>query len=342
VDDGEVTGLLGVVDRRLLTESAAAVLGRDCAAALALVRRVDEFGYNMRNFTQELIDYFRTLLLFRAVDNAAELVDLAAAEQADVAAQAAGADLGDLQRHLTILLKAESEMAASPFARLHLELALVKMSTMPPLVPVSTILERLKALEGAGGTPLVAGPEPTWRGTAPPRPADPAKRSQTPPATPAAEVKAQPAAAPTEAPATASTLPRPTAGEPTWPEFVALVRERKPMLAPLLEKGRPLAVGSGILQLGFGRGSFELSRLQDKESLAILQELAGSYFGPGVQVRLVPLSDNQQDAPLSLAEKKSLDAAKRSQELKKVAESHPLVKATLEIFGGTIDAVKEL
>ncbi|HEY5973833.1 MAG TPA: hypothetical protein VIU41_03750 [Geobacteraceae bacterium] len=131
------------------------------------------------------------------------------------------------------------------------------------------------------------------------------------------------------------------ADNPTWPAFVTLVRERKPMFAQLLEKGRPLVIDRDTLQLGYSRGSFELSRLQDKESLAILQELAHGYFGPAVQVKLVPLSDSQQDGPLSLAEKKSLDAAKRRQELKEVAENHPLVKATLELFGGTIADLKE-
>ncbi len=114
------------------------------------------------------------------------------------------------------------------------------------------------------------------------------------------------------------------------------------MFASILEKGRPLTVADGMLQIGFAKGSFELSRLQDKESFALLCELACTYFAQETTVKLVPLTDAQQDLPPSIAEKKNREAVDRRRELHEIAEGHPLVKAALEVFGGSIEDLKEL
>ncbi|HEX2767727.1 MAG TPA: DNA polymerase III subunit gamma/tau, partial [Geobacteraceae bacterium] len=158
VRDEEVVTLLGVVDRRLLLEASRAVFARDCRAALDIVKRVDSFGYNMRQFCQELIDHFRHMTIIKAVGPAADIPDLSEAELKEIREQAAPAELADLQRHLAILLKAESEMAQATFPRLVLEMALLKMSTLVPVVPVNEILARLKALEGMGDSGMIASP----------------------------------------------------------------------------------------------------------------------------------------------------------------------------------------
>src|SRR5208337_2557133 len=111
VMDEEVVTLLGVVDRRLLLEASEAVFARDCSAALDIVKRVDSFGYNMRQFCQELIDHFRSMAIIKAVGPAAALPDLSEAEILEIRKQAAPTKLDSLQRYLAILLKAESEMS---------------------------------------------------------------------------------------------------------------------------------------------------------------------------------------------------------------------------------------
>ena len=149
VRDEDVVTLLGVVDLRLLHEASRAVFAKDCRATLDVVRQVDDVGYSMRHFCQELIDHFRNLTVLKAVGDAAGLIDLTAAELAEIKATAAAVDLADLQRHLAILLKAESDMAHATFPRLLLEMALIKMASLAPVVPVDEILERLRRLERA-------------------------------------------------------------------------------------------------------------------------------------------------------------------------------------------------
>jgi DNA polymerase III subunit gamma/tau len=334
VGDEEVATLLGVVDRRLLADAAAAVLARDTRTALEIVKRVDEFGYNMRQFCQELIDQFRVLLLCKAVDAVEELVELSDHERETVQRLAQQVDLTTVQRALAILLRADSDMAHSAFARLILEMALVKMATLAPVIPVNELLDRLKALEKSGG----GGP-----GGSPPLPSGSGRQAAARPVSaPAASAQSKPVpTAPVPSAASVAAEPLP-AGARDWPGFVAAVRARKPMLASLLEKGSPLQVAEGQLTIGFAKGSFELSRAQDKEVQDELRALAAAFFASPVELRVTALNDNGEDAPLSLAEKKSREQAAHRQELKDLAEGHPLVKAAVEIFNGSVEGYEEL
>src|SRR6185369_13417504 len=67
VDDPAVISLLGVVDRTLLLSAIDAILARDTATLVDIVRTVDDSGYNIRHFCHELIELMRTLLLIRTV-----------------------------------------------------------------------------------------------------------------------------------------------------------------------------------------------------------------------------------------------------------------------------------
>jgi DNA polymerase-3 subunit gamma/tau len=344
VSDDAVTGLLGVIDRRLLTETLRAVLARDCRTLLDIVRQVDAFGYNMRYFCQELIDQFRTITLIRAAGEGVDLPELAATELAELTEQALGAELSDLQRYLTILLKTEGEMAHATFPRLLVEMAFVRMATLVPVVPVDAILERLRTLEGklAGGGAVVAAASPVWEKSSP----RPAERGVTRPAAPSPAAKPNAVPAPAQAAARES-LPEPSdtppraGSEGTWDGFVAFVRGKKRLLATILEHGRPLAVASQRLEIGFSAGSFELRQIQDPDKLTELKTLAKSYFRGETDIRLVPMSDAAPDAPISLVEKKSRDEAGQRQQLQDKASGHPMVAAALEVFGGEIAEVKE-
>ncbi len=336
VADEDVAGLLGVVDRRLLLEASGAVFAKDSRAALEIVKRVDSFGYNMRQFCQELIDHFRNITILRAVADAADILDLSEGEVAELKDQASAVPPADLQRHLSILLKAEGEMAHSTFPRLVLEMALLKMAALSPIIPVNELLERLKALEGRGSAPTVASPAPTWE-KSPPRPE--AAPRQTDRGAPPPPPRQKPATG--DAPASPDNAPPPATGDP-WAGFVAAVRGKKPFLASFLEYGRPLVVSAELLEIGYPPGSFQLSRLQDADALAELKGLAKLFFRREPVIRFKSLRDEGSEAPPTLLEKKSLEETIRTQHLKEKALGHPLVNAALEVFGGVVDGVAKI
>jgi DNA polymerase-3 subunit gamma/tau len=341
VKDEEVVTLLGVVDRRLLLEASRAVFARDCRAALDIVKRVDSFGYNMRQFCQELIDHFRNMTIIKAVGPGAELPDLSEAELKEIREQAAPAELADLQRHMAILLKAESEMAHATFPRLVLEMALLKMATLVPVMPVNEILARLKVLEGKGESGMIASPPPSWAKPPAGSPVSPVmpKAAQVKPVSPTTPLPHSP-----EKPDSLAAPARDDEGGATdlWQGFVAFVKGKKPMLASSLEHGHPLQVSATLLEIGFPTGSFQLSSLQDAAAMTELRGLAKAFFRTETAIRLASVTEETGVAPATLLEKKSLEDANRLKVIKEVAKSHPMVAAALEIFGGEIADIAEM
>lgn len=336
VGDDDVVALLGVVDRRLLLDGSAAVFSRDSRGALGVVAKVDEFGYNMRQFCGELIEHFRNLTILKAVGDGADLLDLSEAELALLRQQVEALPLADLQRHLAILLRAEAEMAQSSFPRLVLEMALIKMATLVPVVPVDELLGRLRALEaggglGAAGGGVAADNRATWR---------PASVPMAAPERPAVA----PAEAPAASPAAPRTPQRPAPVDPPrsgdgWADFVAYVKANKVRLGSLLEHGSPLQVSAERLEIGFAEGSFALGSLKENDALTALRELARTFFKGEPALVLRPLAAGEREVAPNLLEKKRAEDERRLNDLQQNAKAHPAVVSALEVFGGELAEV---
>lgn len=327
VNDEDVGTLLGAIDRRLLAEISAAVFCGDTQGVLAGIKQVDLVGYNMRQFCQELIEHFRNMLVIRSVKKPEEILDLAAAELDDLQKQSLHVSALDIQRRLTLLIKAESEMAYASFPRLIVEMALLKATLLAPLVPIQELIEKIKALE----TAAVHTPSLPWE----------TARVASAPAPHHAE---PPATAPLRpAPPVADTAPQPvnTGGAPDWGRFVAFVNDKDRQLGSVLEHGSPLKQEQGLIEIGFPAGSYFLTAAQDAEFIADVQALACTFAGGKTVVRVKSIETGFADAPLSLAEKKKSDAEQRLEELKLEVENHPVVKEAERVFGCRITDVRE-
>jgi DNA polymerase III subunit gamma/tau len=347
VADADVAALLGVVDRRLIMEASRAVFAGEVRGVLEIVARVDSFGYSMRQFCQELIDQFRGVAIIQAVGDATGLLELSEAEISELAALAKGQTPGELQRHLTLLLKAEGEMAFASFPRLVLEMALMKMASLRPAVPVQELLRRLAALEGSA--PAAA--------RAPQQGAAPERQEARPASRPAASAASYSGPASAPAPARSAAAPAPQASAAVqappapplpvdagelWGSLVRFVKGKRPMIGSELEQVYPVKVSRELIEIGCLSGSYELRRMSDPDKIAELKALAQAHFGVATVVRVAVLDAIPTDAPPTLSEKKSLADAERAANLRREAEAHPLVTCAVEIFDGEIAEVKEL
>ncbi|HXE96668.1 MAG TPA: DNA polymerase III subunit gamma/tau, partial [Dongiaceae bacterium] len=323
VSDEDVGTLLGTIDRRLLADISAAVFGGDTQGVLAGIKQVDLVGYNMRQFCQELIEHFRNLLVIRSVKKPEEILDMTAAELEELQKQSLHVTAVDIQRRLTLFIKAESDMAYASFPRLIVEMALLKASQLAPLVPIQDLIDKIKALETAAvHTPAL--PWETARAASAPQP----QHSSAPPSPPksAASAPAQPE----------------SAGGPTdWGRFVAFVNEQDRQLGSVLEHGSPLKQEAGLIEIGFPAGSYYLTAAQDAEFIADVQTLACTFTEGSTVIRVKSIETGFTDAPLSLAEKKKSDAEQHLEELKQEVESNPVIKEAKRVFGCSITDVRE-
>ena len=332
VSDEDVATLIGAVDPRLLADISAAVFSADTQAVLAGVKRVDTVGYNMRQFCQDLIEHFRNLLVIRSVKKPEEILDLADAELEELRQQAAGFSAQDIQRRLTLLIKADGEMAYASFQRLILEMALLKAALLVPVIPINELIEKIKILEtGAVHTPALP-----WNTARPAPPAaverEPGEQKQP---VPQPAKPAQPTAAPPE------TKMQPGGSHSDWERFVAFCVEKRPAIGSVLEHGSPLKLEPETMEIGFPAGSYYLNSAQDADSIKEIRSLAAEFSGSATTVRIKAIIPETGNSPQSLAEKKKCDQQQRIDALKQQVAEHPVINQALRLFGGTITDIRE-
>ncbi|NVN90420.1 MAG: DNA polymerase III subunit gamma/tau [Desulfuromonadales bacterium] len=330
VTDEDVVTLIGAVDRRLLASISASVFCNDTQSVLADVKKVDEVGYHLRQFCQELIEHFRHLLIIRSVQKPEEILDLSQPELDELKRQAGSITAQDIQRRLTLLLKADTEMAFASFPRLVLEMALLKAATLEPVVPILELLDKLKAMEtSAVHTPALPWDAGRTAPTAEQHRREPPRAAQ------------QPQQPPPPPPVTTVASKNANSSVPAWERFVAFANERRPAVGSVLEHGSPLKQEAGLMEVGFPTGSYYLSSIQDADSIAEIKALAEEFTGQETVIRIKPIPQTMDDVPLSLAEKKKSDHEQRQEDLKREVAEHPVIKEALRIFGGAITDIRE-
>ena len=332
VDDEAVQTLLGMVDRRLLLDTVEAVLQRDSRRALDAVRRVDQLGLALRRFTQDLLEMFRGMVICKVVEDPAEMLDLVGEELKELKALAEEASLDDLQRIVTLLMKTQTELVNSSFPLLTLEMSLVRLATLAPTQDLAKLISHIESLEKRlATTPLPKVQLPAQRPTS----------SSTPSARPA------PASAPTtpipspdpppkkpEAPVATSTESK------GWQGLVEQVKQSRPMLGSVLEHGRLLKLEIPVIEIGYAKGSFMISQLQEPDISQDLEVLTTDYFGQPVKLRILAVDIEQQSAaPPSLVEEREAKETDRMRRLREDAMEHPALKSVQDIFKGKIKKV---
>ncbi len=332
VDDEAVQTLLGMVDRRLLLDTVEAVLQRDSRRALDAVRRVDQLGLALRRFTQDLLEMFRGMVICKVVEDPAEMLDLVGEELKELKALAEEASLDDLQRIVTLLMKTQTELVNSSFPLLTLEMSLVRLATLAPTQDLAKLISHIESLEKRlATTPLPKTqhpaqrptPNPTLSGSPVPAPAatTPIPSPDPPPKKP-------------EAPVATSTESK------GWQGLVEQVKQSRPMLGSVLEHGRLLKLELPVIEIGYTKGSFMISQLQEQDISQDLEVLTTEYFGQPVKLRVLAVDIEQQSAaPPSLVEEREAKETDRMRRLREDAMEHPALKSVQDIFKGEIKKV---
>jgi DNA polymerase-3 subunit gamma/tau len=319
VDDQAVQTLLGMVDRRLLLDTVEAVIQRDSRRALDAVRRVDQLGLALRQFTQDLLEMFRGMVICKVVEDPAEMLDLVGDELTTLQALAGETSLEDLQRIVTLLMKSQSELVHSSYPLLTLEMSLVRLATLAPSQELGKLISHIERLEKRLNTMPLQKPQGT-------------PQQKTPEAQQHSVPEAPPPKKP-EAPVAVSTDSK------GWQGLVERVKQSRPMLGSVMEHGRLLKLEPPLLEIGYPTESFMISQLQEQEICQDLETLATEYFGQPVKLRVSAIDVKHQDTPPSLVEARQAKETDRTRRLREDAMEHPALKAVQEIFGGKIKKV---
>jgi DNA polymerase-3 subunit gamma/tau len=221
-------------------------------------------------------------------------------------------------------------MSHASFPRLILEMALIKMATLAPAIPVQELLSRLAALESSP------------RATRSPAPAAATLKEPRQGSMVLQDSGSVPTSAAVTSPPLASPAPPLGDADALWASLVRFVKGKKPRLGSELEQLHPVTVSGELLEVGCLAGSYQLKMMQDPEQLAELKALALAHFGVPTVVRIAVLKELPSDVPPTLLEKKNHEDARHKLDMRRSAEEHPLVAAVVTMYDGEIVGVKEL
>ena len=272
--DGEITfkdvfDVLGLVDWQLMHELCDAILDKDITAQLTLVEQIVSAGKDLTQFVEELLRYFRNLLVCKTA-NVKVLLHLPEEELNALNERAARISLVNLIRLVEQFADLVNSFDSQLAQRIALEAMLIRISKAGAEISIDTIMEKLIALGqgGLGAATPAATPPATVASAARVEPATPEPPPPDPPKAAPAEF-APPAPAPTRR-TTVSTenLAR------TWADLVGQAAERDMNLGIWFGQAQPAAIdGSTLVLLYTGSAANAAAFLQDRDNLDAMGEV---------------------------------------------------------------------
>lgn len=152
----DVLDVLGAVDGRVLTEMVDALREEDTARALRTLNACLTGGMDVEDFTDQLCEYLRDLLVAGHCGPDDPMLAGAAADGATMAEQAKKFIEDELIYMIQVLREAKLRARRDSTGRIALELAIVKLSRLSDLVPLSQLADAV-----AGGVPRTDTPRGT-------------------------------------------------------------------------------------------------------------------------------------------------------------------------------------
>lgn len=363
---------LGVAGADILIRIVNGIANNQPAEALAVVDDVVMRGHDLRNFCRDLLAHFRDLLVAK-VSGSEELMEAAICDSAELKRQATLFSEADLVRFFNSLADTENLLRTASHPRYQVEIGLVKLMEMRRLEPLSSLLDRLNALEAAlrTGKPFTTskpGSVESSRAVTSGSSSDTAVRegksttavastphygggSSTGAATRTAfEAKTEMEIAEGISDAAHADVPveqtvpetklnvKPAASGSAIDQIKAsLEKKRKMFLVTALEGASRSAIEGNELSIEFAPADRHLrDTLAKSDNIKILREVCKEITGNDLGVRFVIADGQAADAPVSKEETER----REKQELRERAEKDPLVQQVLRTFRGEIVDVK--
>jgi DNA polymerase-3 subunit gamma/tau len=361
----QVRNLLGAGEMQEVTALADALIAGDLPGALQVIANVAAAGADLRQFTRDLVERLRAVMLLRAGADRS-LLDVAEEEAVQIERQAHSADLGALMRWVKLFSELDYQLRVSSYGQLPLELAVIEAVIAPApataMAGAPTVASRpvvrperktppsppaVQPTTGTSGTPPIietaspSGASPVAEPAPQPGiPADVATPQTSPPQPvapddPRIQHQAQTRRASDPPVETGEGVAAANADvaaleqiESIWHNITRDVRVHDKTLQALLNSGvRPVDVKDGTLILEVPSEWF-VARLEKPAVRQIVEQVISKHMGTMFSIRCV-VEAQRRENPGALREQ--IRATRKD----------PLVRAALNIFDADIIAVED-
>jgi DNA polymerase-3 subunit gamma/tau len=317
----DVMGLLGLIDRQLFFDVNKLIQDSDVAGALKLSNRLFSEGLDFKEFLIGLCEHFRNCLIVRTTERSEEL-DVSEDDRERYLAESKLFEVEDLLRYIKVVSDTENLIRRSSNARLHLEVALVKLVKMSSSIQLSDLLQSLDEVKKK--PEILADPSPSLSGNNKTLYDDnKVARLFTPSSAPPLPDQEQ-------TPASDAAVPGPGLElsdlEDQWSELVEAVKKRKIALGSYLHEGWPSRIEGHRLDIMFSpKNGFQKSSVE--RNIKLVQQVIRERVG--LSLRITCVTDTE-----GVLEKKSKRPVRidKKEEFKNLLETDDTVKQIVNTF----------
>ncbi len=270
----QVQQVLGSVASQSVTAFVDAVAQQDIPAGLALIHRLVSDGASLQEFTQQVVEHLRGVLLVQMTGDASLLEDQPAETVAQMEGQAQRMSQARTLAAIKRFSQAVQELKGGHQPQLPLELALIE------------------AVQGEPRLERAATPGPEAAAPSQPQAAQP--KASPPQATPAQTSPASPASSEAAAPEPSSQA----AGTPPpldpaavqrlrddWQRFLAAARDECGLkVQAALRSMRDVAVGGDVVILAFGKNQFARKMIAQPETRSQVAKLLSQFLARPIRL----------------------------------------------------------
>jgi DNA polymerase-3 subunit gamma/tau len=343
IHDEDIVEVLGLIDRKMLSDTIEAIADRDVERCMEVVERVYHFGYDLQHFSRELLQYLRNLILIKVSEHPEGLMELPEEEFIALKKQAEKFEFEQLNHLFTLLLKGEQETAQSTFPRTMLEVTLIRMATLRPLLPIDEIVRKLEAIGSKGLTEwererkISAASERVIQSEDPERDKErregsPKKREQH--REEKVFEKNESLGDSKKEEESGGVLPQ--RWEEAWKGLVEFTRARNPILGAFLVLGNLVHLGDEKIEIGFEKDSFHYDRMLEKENRSQLESICLEYFQKKAKVVISPLIQGTESKGRGIFTEGKAVPNEADRRLDNRVEENPLIQEALRLFDGKI------
>lgn len=322
IGESEVLNVFGLTSERVVADLSRAVLLGRATEALSVIHQQSEAGKDLIKLLADLLGFLRNILISKVdsdslEEEVSELTRDALEELRDKVAP------GQLLRLIEELSAIEPAIKWASNKKLQLEIGVIRAIQSLQEVGLDRVLaalENLRSNKLPATGPRDIGDGPARIAVAASEATPPAEQPQAQTRRPGPEVSTVPAKS-----ETVPTLDR------LWPEVLAEVRSRRPLILSWIEIATPLSLDGSTLTLGFpAENTLAMESLLRPANRKFLEEVLSQLLGSSRTVNCELRSElRPRKAP---PESKSL--VDSNEEFK----SDPLIQKALEIFRAEIQA----
>lgn len=283
--------VLGTTTSQVVVDMVSNLLERQPARGLELIHSALDEGTDPRQFSRQIVDYLRNLLLMKM--NNADEIDASGEVKAVMGPQARAFEMPWLLETIQAFNTAISDPGSNWHPGLAIELAFAR--SIEPRVPAPSAdyqpAQSVPAYQPVMAAQSVSRPASTAASA--PAPVQ-TRASQAAPAEPARPESARSEPSPSTAPTTAAAEPD-TKGEAgismqglsnNWRKIREVVRKRKTQTEALLNSSKPMGIKGSMLILGFN-GEVIRSKMEIPENLEIVRQAIREVMGADLQISCV-------------------------------------------------------